>query len=180
MLPIPIACDDGAMRPSDIAELFDHLYWMRDRILGAADAPGVPLTTEAHATIRDLRSTLIHELDVEWSWRERLSGPDPTEFLADDEELDPNDFRTLDEIRDRWAEDEREMRAWLATLDEAALEGPCPAERGADHPFWIHLQHLYTHAIQQFSDCAVTLTLAGRSPRDLDFLDFVLERERGR
>ena len=34
------------MRPSDIAELFDHLYWMRDRILAAADAPGVPLTAE--------------------------------------------------------------------------------------------------------------------------------------
>jgi uncharacterized damage-inducible protein DinB len=146
------------MRPTDIAELFDHLYWMRDRILRAADAPGVPLTTEAHATIRDLRATLVHELDVEWSWRERLAGPDPTEFLADDE---------------------RAMRAWLATLDEAALERPCPAERDAKHPFWVHLQHLYTHSIQQFSDAAVALTLAGRSPGELDFLDFVLERERG-
>jgi uncharacterized damage-inducible protein DinB len=167
------------MRPTDIAWLFDHLYWMRDRILAAADAPGVPLTTDAHATIRDLRSTLVHELDVEWSWRERLRAQDPTEFSPDDEELEATDFRTLDEIRARWADDEREMRAWLATLDEAALEGPCPAERGARHPFWVHLQHLYTHAVQQFSDCAVTLTLAGRSPGELDFLDFVLERERG-
>ena len=53
------------------------------------------------------------------------------------------------------------MRAWLATLDEAALEASCRAERDAAHPFWVHLQHLYTHAIQQFSDCAVSLTLAG-------------------
>jgi uncharacterized damage-inducible protein DinB len=167
------------MRPTDIAELFDHLYWMRDRILRAADAPGVPLTTEAHPTIRDLRATLVHELDVEWSWRERLAVPDPTEFLADDVELDPNDFGTLDDIRARWADDERAMRAWLATLDEAALERPCPAERDAKHPFWVHLQHLYTHSIQQVSDAAVALTLAGRSPGELDFLDFVLERERG-
>ena len=98
------------MRPTDIAELFDHLYWMRDRILAAADAPGVPLTTDAHATIRDLRATLVHELDVEWSWRVRLASPDPTEFSADDEELAPTDFETLDEIRSRWAVDEGEMR----------------------------------------------------------------------
>jgi uncharacterized damage-inducible protein DinB len=166
------------MRPTDIAELFDHLYWMRDRILTAADAPGVPLTTDAHATIRDLRATLVHELDVEWSWRVRLASPDPTEFSADDEELDPVDFETLDEIRSRWADDEPEMRTWLATLDDEALNAPCTAEHDAAHPFWVHLQHLYSHAIQQFSDCAVALTLAGRSPGELDFLDFVLERER--
>jgi len=167
------------MRPTDIAELFDHLYWMRDRILAAADAPGVPLTTDAHATIRDLRATLVHELDVEWSWRVRLASPDPTEFSADDEELDPSDFETVDEIRSRWAADEQLMRTWLATLDEGALSARCRAEPEAAHPFWAHLQHLYTHAIQQFSDCAVALTLAGRSPGELDFLDFVLERERG-
>ena len=166
------------MGPSDIRDLFDHLYWMRDRILAAADAPGVPLTTDAHATIRDLRATLVHELDVEWSWRERLRGPDPTHFLAGDEDLDPYDFHSLAAIRERWTSDEREMRAWLATLDQEALEAPCPAEPDALHPFWAHLQHLYSHAMQQFSDCAVTLTLAGRSPGELDYLDFVLERER--
>jgi uncharacterized damage-inducible protein DinB len=166
------------MAPDDITLLFDHLYWVRDRILAAADHDGVPLAAEAHATLRDLRSTLVHELDVEWSWRERLRGPDPTHFAAGDEDLDPADFRTLDSIRTRWAADEREMRAWLATLDEAALVASCRAERGAAHPFWVHLQHLYTHGIQQFSDCAVTLTLAGRSPGELDFLDFVQERER--
>jgi uncharacterized damage-inducible protein DinB len=168
------------MRPTDLAELFDHLYWIRDRILAAADHDGVPLAAEAHATLRDLRATLVHELDVEWSWRERLRAPDPTHFAASDEDLHPSDFRSVAVIRERWAEDEREMRAWLGTLDQAALDAPCRAERDAAHPFWIHLQHLYTHAMQQFRDCAVTLTLAGRSPGELDFLDFILERERGR
>ena len=165
------------MRPSDISELFDHLYWVRDRILAAADHDGVPLAAEAHATLRDLRATLVHELDVEWSWRERLRSPDPTHFVAGDEDLDPNDFGSLDAIRRRWAEDERAMRDWLAGLDDASLEAPCRAEARAEHPFWIHLQHLYTHGMQQFSDCAVTLTLAGRSPGELDFLEFVLARE---
>ena len=168
------------MRSSDTAALFDHLYWVRDRILAAASHPGVPLTSDAHATIRDLRATLVHELDVEWSWRERLRSPDPTHFVAADEDLDPNDFHGVDAIRARWMADEAEMRAWLATLDDAALEAPCRAERTADHPFWTHLQHLYTHGMQQFSDCAVALTLAGRSPGELDYLDFVLDREAAR
>jgi len=166
------------MRPDDIAQLFDHLYWIRDRILAAADAPGVPLAAEAHATLRDLRSTLVHELDVEWSWRERLRSPDPTHFPAGDEDLDPYDFHSLEAIRERWTQDERDMRAWLATLDDEALNAPCRAERDAAHPFWNHLQHLYSHGLQQFSDCAVSLTLAGRSPGELDFLDYVLDRER--
>src|SRR3954447_4789465 len=170
--------DTGGMRPDDIAQLFDHVYWMRDRLLAAAHSPGGPLAAEAHATIRDLRATLVHELDVEWSWRERLRSPDPTHFVAADEDLDAYDFHTLDAIRERWAADETEMRAWLATLDDATLEAPCGAEIDADHPFWAHLQHLYTHAIQQFSDCAVALTLAGRSPGAVESVDFVRERER--
>jgi uncharacterized damage-inducible protein DinB len=165
------------MQPDDVTVLFDHLYWIRDRILAAADHPGVPLMSEAHATLRDLRSTLVHELDVEWSWRERLSGPDPTNFTAD-EDLEPGDFGSVAAIRRRWIADEREMRAWLARLDEAALNARCRAEPDARHPFWFHLQHLYTHAMQQFSDAAVALTLAGHSPGEIDFLDFALERER--
>ena len=121
------------MRPTDIAELFDHLYWMRDRILAAADGPGVPLTTDAHATIRDLRATLVHELDVEGAGASG-SPPRTRRPAPDDEELDPTDFETLAEIRSRWADDEREMRAWLATLDDAALRA-VPAERDAAHPF---------------------------------------------
>jgi uncharacterized damage-inducible protein DinB len=167
------------MRPSDIAALFDHLYWVRDRILATADDAAAPFVDPAAPTLRDLRTTLVHELDVEWSWRVRLASPDRTAFSLDDEELVATDFADVDAIRARWATDEADMRAWLATLDEAALEGPCRTEStGAGHPFWFHLQHVYSHAIQQFADAAVLLTAAGRSPGELDFLDFVQSTNR--
>ncbi len=174
----PALAQTERMQPSDIAALFDHLYWVRDRILAAADDPAAPFIDSAAATLRDLRTTLVHELDVEWSWRERLAGPDPTEFSPDEEELVATDFADVPAIRERWATDETAMRAWLATLDVAALDGPCHSESsGGRHPLWFHLQHLYSHAIQQFADAAVVLTMAGRSPGELDFLQFVEETE---
>ena len=161
------------MTPADFAVIVDHLYWMRDRILESAEAPGVRLVDPAPPTTRDLRATLVHELDVEWSWRGRLRGPNPTIFLPDDVELDPVDFSSISAIRERWSADEGEMRAWIAGLGETALNGPCRAEMSGSHPLWFHLQHLYTHAIQQFSDAATLLSAMGHSPGGIEFLDFL-------
>jgi uncharacterized damage-inducible protein DinB len=166
------------MRQTDVTTLFHHLYWLRDRLLSAAEEPGVPLTDDAPVTTRDLRATLVHELDVEWSWRERLRGADATRFSPDDEELKPADFPTVTTIRDRWRQDEAEMRAWIASLTDADLEGPCRAETSTRHPLWYHLQHLYTHGLQQLADAATLLSRAGHSPGEIDFLEFVEQHEK--
>ena len=167
------------MQPSEIALIFDHLYWVRDRILDAASAPGVTWPGTAPDGLLDLRATLVHELDVEWSWRQRLTGPDPTAFSVEDVELVPDDFPSVASIRERWTGDEMELRAWLASLSAKALDGPCGAEVSRSHPLWWHLQHLYTHAIQQLSNAAWLLSADGHSPGGLDFLEFVESRERG-
>ena len=167
------------MTPTDIAALFDHLYFVRDRILAAADTPGVLLVDPDPPTVRDLRATLVHELDVEWSWRVRLAAADRTRFSEADEELKPEDFATVDAIRSHWAADEADMRSWLATLDADELAGPCRTEAtGPGHPFWFHLQHLYSHALQQFADAATILSRAGQSPGELDFLEWAESGER--
>jgi uncharacterized damage-inducible protein DinB len=164
------------MRADDLTLLFDHLYFVRDRILDAARQAPSALVDPAAPTIRDLRTTLVHELDVEWSWRERLDGPTPTAFDESVAELTVDDLPDLEAIGGRWRTDEAEMRAWIARLGDEGLAGPCRAEDPSRHPLWYHLMHLYTHGIQQFSDAAVLLTRAGQSPGELDFLDFVERR----
>ena len=160
------------MTNSEIALLYDHLYWMRDRILkAAAEAPEV-LIEKAPATIRDLRSTLIHELDVEWSWRERLRGI-PFETWGPDGELKPHNYPTLESIRHHWDRDEEVMRSWLGTLSDDTLNAAWEIEKPGGRPLWQHLMHLYTHSIQQFSDAAVILSGADSSPGELDFLEFI-------
>ncbi len=166
------------MQPSEIALIFDHLYWVRDRILAAADGPGVTWPGTDPAGLRGLRATLVHELDVQWSWRRRLSSANPTEFPPEDVELVPDDFPSVASIREGWTGDELEMRAWLGGMTAASLGGPCAAEESRTHPLWWHLQHIYTHGLQQFSDAARLLSLDGHSPGELDFLEFIEWRER--
>lgn len=160
------------MQNSEITLLFTHLYWMRDRILEAANDVPEALVDAAPTTIRDLRATLVHELDVEWSWRERLRGV-PFETWGPDGELKPASYPTLSAIKEHWRRDQAEMNQWMASLTDEELNSPVVEEIPGGRPLWQHLIHLYSHGIQQLSDSAVILTKAGASPGELDFLEFL-------
>ena len=165
------------MRGSEISLLFDHLYWVRDRILANAALAPDAYTNPAPPTTRDLRATLVHELDVEWSWRERLRGI-PFEFWGPDGELKATDYPTVQAVVEHWARDEAEMRSWLATLTDEGLNALWHVEKEPGQILWHHLMHLYTHGLQQFSDAATLLSMAGHSPGELDFLAYVEDRLR--
>jgi len=158
------------MHASDVVQLFDYLYWIRDRILTAA--AGLPdedfRSTEIVAT-RDLRSTLVHELDVESSWRLRLAIVEPK---AEESELDALDYPTVAALTDHWSRDEAAMRAWIGSLTDAQLAASPPHER-ASLPLADYLVHIVGHGIEEFTEAALLLTRAGHSPGDIEFLEFV-------
>ena len=160
------------MRTSDAVTLFDHLYWVRDTVLAAASRlPPEAFTATETVTGRDLRATLVHELDVQWSWRERLKGADWDEW-GPDAELRADDYATVEAVVEHWRRDEADMRAWLASLTDADLDAP-PVRDEDRQPLWHYVMHLYSHGLQQFSEAAVLLTRAGASPGDIGFLEFL-------
>jgi uncharacterized damage-inducible protein DinB len=162
------------MRKTNVVLLFDYMYWANSRLLDRADRLSAEeFLASSTVTTRDLRTTLVHELDVEWSWRLRLTG----QSEEDEGELQPGHYPDVATLRAHWQRDEADMRAWLDTLDDDMLAAPMSAlttER--PRPLWHFLMHILTHARQQQADAATLLSLAGQSPGELDFLNFLDER----
>ena len=154
------------MRSAEILDLFGYLYWIRDRVLMAAEEAGPDaFRSTLPGTSRDLRATLVHELDVESGWRARLSGDVETD-------LDPEEFPTIGAIAEQWQRDEAEMQRWLATLTGDELAVPPPREANQSFPLWYYLVHIVSHGIQELEEAVVLLGRSGHSPRDLGFLDY--------
>ena len=155
------------MRTAEIQALFelsllDPGSRAQRRPARRALTPSVPLGPGAS---RDLRGTLVHELDVESGWRARLRGDEETD-------LEPADFPTINAIAEQWRRDELEMREWLASLTDQALAAPPPHETNQSFPLWYYLVHVVSHGIQELEEAVVLLGPSGRSPRDLGFLDY--------
>lgn len=157
------------MQTADIRALFDYLYWRRDRVLAGADALGMAsFPATAGPGSRDLRGTLVHELDVERSWRLRLQGAPDTEW---DRTLQDGDYPTVRVLRTQWARDETEMREWIAGLSDAHLAASMTVNRLDGFALEAYLTHVVMHGIQSFSEAGLLLAGAGHSVGDVDFLD---------
>lgn len=159
------------MRNAEITLLFDYMYWVNHRLLDAAEGlPAGGFLGSPAGTTRDLRATLVHELDVEWSWRLNLQG----RLSEAEEDLRPEDYPDLASLRAHWNADEAEMRAWLASLDDDRLATPVHSQlTGKTRPLWQFLFHIVMHAAQQQADAATLLSAAGQSPGELGFLEFL-------
>lgn len=107
------------MMSSNLMQPFEYNAWATGRVLDAA----VGLSAEQFMAtpipaVGSLRDTLTHTLSAERLWRTRLTTGDlwPT--------IQPEEIPTVDRLRERWSDEERAMRAYLGTLDEAALDEP--------------------------------------------------------
>jgi uncharacterized damage-inducible protein DinB len=155
----------------DIASLYEYLYWLRDRALSTAAAlPAREFLDPATVAYRDLRSTLVHELDVERSWRLRLQGA-PTEVW--DLVLNSADYLDPGAIADHWQRDEAETLAWLDELTDEQLAAPTTVNGLEGFPLSTYLVHVVMHGVESISAAAILLHRAGHSMGDVGFLDFV-------
>lgn len=157
------------MRQSELVTLFDYMYWANSRILTtAARLTDAQFTLPSVIAGRDLRATMVHTLDTECSWRLRLQRRPEEEW---NKPLPLSDYRNVAALADHWKRDEAEMRAWVASLDNDSL-AQTPDDPRAKFPLWYYLLHMVTHSQQHRAESAQLLTQLGRSPGDIDFLDY--------
>jgi len=163
------------MNIQDIHLLYEYNYWANKRILAAStNVAQEQFDAPASFPYGGLRGTLLHILDTEWGWRmffqnNNWSAPD----------LNDVDFPTLDAIQERWVKEEREMRAYLASLRDEDLEShrhyTLDSGIKRDRILWHCLLHVVNHGTQHRSEAAALLTEYGHSPGDLDFTVFLNE-----
>ena len=159
------------MRQRDVADLFEYLYWIRDRALERAhELTSIEFVDPATVAYRDLRSTLVHELDVERSWRLRLQGEPPDAW---DITLEPSAYPDTATIADAWQREAAEARVWLAGLNDAELARPITANRLEGFALSTYLVHVVMHGIESMSAAAILLHRAGHSMGEVGFLDYV-------
>lgn len=163
------------MNLADLMTLYNYNYWANRRILQAAEG----LTVEQFVAPYDLswgsiRDVLVHILGAEWIWRIRCQ-----EHRSPSTLLDPESFPTLATLAARWDEEERAMRDYLDSLDEAALSQPLAYVSTAGRPFssmlWHILMHVVNHGTQHRAEVAHILTQLGHSPGDIDMILFSRE-----
>ena len=115
---------------------------------------------------------------MEWLWRQRCLGTSPATL--------PSQFTCANvaELDQAWQGETRQMRAFLGSIDEAALEKVIVYRNTRDQdftlPLWQILAHVVNHGTQHRTEAAMTLTHFGCSPGDIDLTVFLREGSTGR
>jgi uncharacterized damage-inducible protein DinB len=156
------------MQADEIRFLFAYDRWATLRVLAVLDGldPAVWNRTDV-VDERGLGAILVHHLGASQRWRIGFEtqgadeGPEP--------ELEP--LPTMDELRERWEAEWAAVDAWLPTLTDGFV---AYVHEGV--PIWQMLVHVVNHGTQHRAEAGVLLTAEGRSPGELDLINFADEQ----
>jgi uncharacterized damage-inducible protein DinB len=153
------------MQADEIRTLFAYDRWATQRVLATLD--GLDEGVWARTNIvdeRGLGGILVHHLGASQRWRigfessgEDREGPSP--------ELEP--LPTIAELRDRWTAEWAAVDAWLPNLTDTFVGYSFDGI-----PVWQMLVHVVNHGTQHRAEAAALLTAEGRSPGQLDLIDW--------
>ena len=149
-------------------ELYDYNWWARDRQLDAC-ARLVPeqFVRPVGGSFPAVRDTLAHLVAVEWLYLERWQGRFPRALPAAEE------FPTLDSLRARWSQVERDARVVLAQLTDARLAESITYTNmkgeSKTFPLWKVFYHLLNHQSYHRGQVTTQLRQLGAAPVPVDY-----------
>ena len=166
------------MNIQDILLIYEYNYWANKRILAQCkNVTWEQFIAPAEFPFGGLRGTVVHILDAEFGWRTFFQRGD---WSAPD--LKETEFPNIAALQERWDQEEKEMRAYLATLhdEDMNVHRRYTTAEGVqrDRILWHCLVHVVNHGTQHRSEAAALLTRFNQSPGDLDFTVFLNETKR--
>ena len=158
------------MDPADVRFLFAYDRWATERVLAQLDGVDPELWGATGAVgERGLGSILVHMLGAHQRWRLAFDGSEE----SPEPEREP--LPPPAELHERWLAELDATEAFLDDVTPGFLAYVRDGVRVA-----VMLQHLANHGTQHRSEAALLLTQAGRSPGQLDLIDFAEDVAAGR
>jgi uncharacterized damage-inducible protein DinB len=158
---------DRPMHADDIRWLFAYDRWATRRVLDVLDGAEASVWERPNAVAeRGLGSILVHHLGASQRWRVGLESQGSEEGPSPEREPLPS----IDELRARWDAEWAAVDAWLPTLTDGFV-----AYVFDGVPVWQMLVHVVNHGTQHRSEAAALLTAEGRSPGELDMINYAEE-----
>jgi uncharacterized damage-inducible protein DinB len=159
-----------------IRGLYDYHRWANRRLFEVAATLGADVDREVgkQFSAPTVKGMLAHIYGADWIWLSRWKGTSPTRIP------DGTDFATLDDLRRRWDELEREQQAFVDSLGDADLERVLDFRDTAGRPGRLALggllQHVANHATHHRSEVATMLTMLRGSPPPTDLVVYLRQK----
>lgn len=163
------------MNTEDLRLLYDYNSWANHRTLEACQALAPEqFTRDLGSSFRSIHATLVHICEAEWLWLERWHGRSPSGLRP------PSDFPDFDSLRRRWAEVERNLIDYVASLkaEDLARVIHHKTTQGVSQsaPHWQMLQHLVNHGTYHRGQVTTMLRQLGAKAIATDLIIFYRER----
>lgn len=142
--------------------LVDFHYWARDRMLQAVSVlDAVQYSRAVNGSFGSVRETLNHIYGAEVVWLRRWQGESPTAFPGQPPE-------SVAALRAAWKQQERALRAFVATLDEQSIHRVVAyrslAGVAGESAIWEMLVHVVNHATYHRGQVTTLLRQLGAVP----------------
>jgi uncharacterized damage-inducible protein DinB len=160
------------MNKRDVEYLCKYNRWANARILDAVSKlTPEQFTRDLQSSHRSVRDTCAHLVAAEWIWLERWKGTSPGALWT------PTDFSTVESLRKRWADVERDYAAFIGGLTDESLDTVI-SYRNTKFEEWAYplghmLQHVMNHSSYHRGQVTTLLRQLGASVTPVDLLVFM-------
>ena len=154
------------MQVDEVRFLFAYDRWATQRVLAVlGDLDVAVWARESVVGERGLGAILVHHLGASQRWRHAFQD------TGESPEPERQPLLAIDQLRAGWDAEWAAVDAWLSTMTDGFV--------GYVHegvPVWQMLVHVVNHGTQHRAEAAALLTAEGRSPGELDLIDYAEER----